>query len=105
MKVVPLNRLQYSRNLEIGINAFGLIFCPVEFLEIIQKRKKRNGAVPLGQRGHSSSRPRGGGKPSPRGRHIEGVKAEYAFSRRRIGARARARFKPDGWIPPVRACG
>ena len=58
MKVAPLNRLQYSRNLEIGINAFGLIFCPVEFLEIIQKRKKRNGAVPLGQRGHSSSRPR-----------------------------------------------
>ena len=104
MKVAPLNRWQYSRNLEIGINAFGLIFCPVEFLEIIQKRKKRNGAVPLGQRGHSSSRPRGG-KPSPRGRHIEGVKAEYAFSRRRIGARARARFKPDGWIPPVRACG
>ena len=104
MKVAPLNRLQYSRNLEIGINVFGLIFCPVEYLEIIQKRKKNNGAVLLGQRGHGSSRPRGG-KPSPRGRHVEGVKAEYAFSRRRIGARARARFKPDGWIPPVRACG
>ena len=69
MKVAPLNRLQYSRNLEIGINAFGLIFCPVEFLEIIQKRKKRNGAVPLGQRGHSSSRPRGGGTQPTRPPH------------------------------------
>ena len=93
MKVAPLNRLQYSRNLEIGINAFGLIFCPVEFLEIIPARPP------------PPPPPGGGGKPSPRGRHIEGVKVEYAFSRRRIGARARARFKPDGWIPPVRACG
>ena len=76
MKVAPLNRLQYSRNLEIGINAFGLIFCLVEFLEIIQKRKKKNGAVPLGQRGHSNSRPRGETQPTrpPRRRRKGGVR-------------------------------
>ena len=103
MKVAPLNRLQYSRNLEIGINAFGLIFCPVEFLEIRQKRKKEKRRCATGPERPQQQQAQG--RTSPRGRHVEGVKAEYAFGRRRIGARARARFKPDGWIPPVRACG
>ena len=83
MKVAPLNRLQYSRNLEIGINAFGLIFCPVEFLEIRQKRKKEKRRCATGPERPQQQQAQG--RTSPRGRHVEGVKAEYAFGRRRIG--------------------
>ena len=103
MKVAPLNRLQYSRNLEIGINAFGLIFCPVEFFGNNTEKEKEKRRCATGPERPQQQQAQG--RTSPRGRHVEGVKAEYAFGRRRIGARARARFKPDGWIPPIRACG
>ena len=33
VKVTPLNRLEYYKNLGVGINLFGQIFHPMEFLE------------------------------------------------------------------------
>src|SRR4051812_21839310 len=62
MKVAPLNRLQYSRILGIGINLFGHIFCPVEYLEKVTEKKKKKGPVPAGPKQLWGSRPsqRGG---------------------------------------------
>ena len=83
MKAAPLNRLQYFRNLGIGINSFGHIFCPVEFLEKVTEKKKKKGPVPAG----------------PEQPQAAGPAREAA---QRTGARARARFKPDGRGPGVR---
>ena len=55
----------------------------------------------LGQKDHSAAGP-DGFQPTP-GCHVEGVKAKYAFSRHSEPVRARVRFKPNGWVPPVRA--
>ena len=85
----------------VGIIAFGLIFNPVEFLQVSRKRKRRSSTVQLGQKGHSAAGPEGI-QPAG-GCHVEGVKAKYAFSRRSEPVRARVRFKPDGWVPPIRA--
>ena len=83
----------------VGIIAFGLIFNPVEFLQVSRKRKRRSSSVQLGQKGHSAAGPEG--IQPARGCHVEGVKEKYAFSRRSETVRARVRFKPDGWGPPV----
>ena len=72
----------------VGIIAFGLIFNPVEFLQVSRKRKRRSSTVQLGQKGHSAAGP-DGFQPT-RGCHVEGVKAKYAFSRRSEPVRARA---------------
>ena len=85
----------------VGIIAFGLIFNPVEFLQVSRKRKRRSSSVQLGQKGHGAAVP-DGFQPMP-GCHVEGVKAKYAFSQCSEPVCARVRFKPDGWVPPVRA--
>ena len=59
MKVIPLNRWDFYKNLGTGIIAFGLIFNPVEFLEKGQKKKKRKGTVPAGPEQLQCYRPRG----------------------------------------------
>jgi len=71
----------------------------VEFLETSQKKKKKSGTMPLGQKGHSAAGPEG--IQPTRGCHVEGVKAKYAFSRHSELVRARVHFKPNGWGPPV----
>ena len=57
VKVTPLNRLEYYKNLGVGIISFGPIFISVKMFEIFTERIKRNAPVLLGQRGHSA-RPR-----------------------------------------------
>src|SRR4051812_20515500 len=84
MEVAPLNRLQYSRNLEIGIKSFGQIMCPVEFLQCRRKRKKRNGNAPRGKTSRSATAP-AGGPPQP--------------GQRPARARPPSQFKPDGRGP------
>ena len=59
MKVTSINRWDYSEILGVGNISFGQIFCPVEFLERGQKKKKKSGVVPLGQRGHGQQVQRG----------------------------------------------
>ena len=48
MKVIPLNRWDFYKNLGTGIIAFGLIFSPEECLQVHGKRKKKqkNGKNP-----------------------------------------------------------
>ena len=103
MKVAPLNRWDFYKNMGVGIIAFGLLFNPMDFLEKLQKKKRKKATVQLGLFGHSAAGPEG--IQPARGCHVEGVKVKYAFSHRSEMVRARVRFKPDGWIPPVRACG
>jgi len=83
MKVAPLNRWDFYKILGTGIIAFGLLFNSVEFLQFSRKRKKGNNTVQLGQKSRSAAGP-----------------AKVAAQR--TGARARARFKPDGRGPGVR---
>ena len=52
----------------------------MEFLETSQKKIKKSGTVPLGRKGHGAEEQKG--IQPVRGRHVEGVKAKYAFSRR-----------------------
>ena len=59
MKVISINRWDYSEILGVGNISFVQIFCPVEFLEKRQKKKKKSGAVPLGQRGRGQQAQRG----------------------------------------------
>ena len=40
VKVTPLNRLEYYKNLGVGIISFGPIFISVKMFEIITKKKK-----------------------------------------------------------------
>ena len=47
---------------------------------LVVEAKKKSGTMPLGQKGHSAAGPEGN-QPA-RGRHVEGVNAKYAFSRR-----------------------
>ena len=57
VKVTPLNRLEYYKNLGVGIISFGPIFISVKMFEIITEKKRRKCPVQLGQRGHCA-RPR-----------------------------------------------
>ena len=59
MKVAPLNRWDFYKILGTGIVAFGLIFNPVEFLQVSKKGKRRSSTVQLGQKGHSAAGPDG----------------------------------------------
>ena len=77
VKVTPLNRLEYYKNLGVGIISFGPIFISVKMFEIITERKRRKCPVQLGQSGHSA-RPRASSPAA------------------RAPARARQGFKPDG---------
>ena len=56
MKVAPLNRWDFYKILGTRIVAFGLIFNPVEFLQVSRK-KRRSSTVQLGQKGHSAAGP------------------------------------------------
>ena len=82
VKVTPLNRLEYYKNLGVGIISFGPIFISVKIFEVLQKRKRRKGPMQLGQDGHSA-RPRANNPAA------------------RAPARARQVFKPDGRGPAV----
>ena len=99
MKTAPINRWDYYKNLGVGIIAFGLLFNPVEFLEKLQKKKRKKATVQLGLFGHSAAGP--GGIQPAQGCHVEGVFGKYASSRRSEPVRVRV-FKLDGWGPPVR---
>ena len=82
VKVTPLNRLEYYKNLGVGIISFGPIFISVKMFEIITEKKRRKCPVQLGQSGHSA-RPRASSPAA------------------RAPARARQVFKPDGRGPAV----
>ena len=98
MKVAPLNRWDFYKILGTRIVAFGLIFNPVEFLQVSRKRKRRSSTVQLGQKGHSAAGP-DGFQPT-RGCHVEGVKAKYAFSRCSEPVRVRACLNLTGGSHP-----
>ena len=99
MKVVALNRWDFYKILGTGIVAFGLIFNPMEFLQVSRKTKRRSSTVQLGQKGHSAA-VLDGFQPTP-GCHVEGVKAKYAFSRRSEPVRARACLNRMGGAHPL----
>ena len=77
MKVSPLNRLQYFRNLGVEINLFGQIFISVEILEIYWKRKRKKGHCSCWAGAATGQRPSQRGGPAQ-------------------PTRARQVFKPDG---------
>src|SRR6187399_2826428 len=85
VKVTPLNRLEYYKNLGVGIISFGPIFISVKMFEIITEKKRRKSPVQLGQRGHSA-RPRASSPAA------------------RVPACARQVFRPDGRGPAVSGC-
>ena len=60
MKVAPLNRWDFYKNLGTRIFSFGLIFSPEEFLQVWQKRKRGRGTVPAGP-----EQPQGSGPAEP----------------------------------------
>ena len=82
----------------VGIIAFGLIFNPVEFLQVSRKRKRRSSTVQLGQKGHSAAGPEG--IQPAQGGHVEGVFGKYASSRRSEPVRARACLNLTGGAHP-----
>ena len=57
MKVTPLYRWDFYKNLGTGIIAFGLIFNPVEFLQVPEKEKKEKQHCATGPEGPQCSRP------------------------------------------------
>src|SRR4051812_48267470 len=59
MKVAPLNRLQYFRNLGIGINFLVIYFIMWNFWKSDRKEKGKRGTVQLGQKGHNAAGPDG----------------------------------------------
>ena len=85
VKVTPLNRLEYYKNLGVGIISFGSILFSVKMFELFTEKKKRKCPVQLGQRGHSA-RPRASSPAS------------------RAPARACQVFKPDRRGPAVSGC-
>ena len=73
MKVAPLNRWDFYKNLGTGIISFGLIFNPVEFLEKLQKKKRKKATVQLGQNSRSAQAQRRFGPREPSGARAPGL--------------------------------
>ena len=80
IKVIPLNKWDFYKNLGTGIVAFGLIFNRMEFLQVSEKKKIRSSTVQQGLFGHNAAGP--GGIQPAQGCHVEGVFEKYASSRR-----------------------
>jgi len=98
VKTALINRWDYYKNLGVGIIAFGLLFNHVEFLEKLQKKKRKKATVQLGLFGHSAAGP--GGIQPAQGCHVEGVFGKYASSRRSKPVRARACLNLTGGAHP-----
>ena len=73
VETAPINRWDYYKNLGTGIIAFGLIFNPVEFLEKLQKNKRKKASVQLGQNSRSAQAQKRFGPGEPSGAHTPGL--------------------------------